>query len=506
MSSRFRPAALLLAGLLSLTPTLFCQAQEPLGYALPEGFEPGTPSLGSQHVAFRGFVDFSQPGSHPQLVTRTYLVAELAVALAVPPKDGKAEVDKTGERLGKLLKSMVAPESWEGKGGRGTLDYYPLGMTIVVNQTADVHERIAELLNQLRKNQDAEIVVEAQIIRVPESFAKKIGLDVETKPADAAKVRFLDQEQAKKLCETLEQHPRTNLRLSPKIAMANGQDAQFQCLDKQEFITGVDLRWDGDKGVGVQHKEAFETGVSLSVQPVVLPEKKCVRMHFQMKLTDLDEKKSPASSITYSFSSAGKEQGTVCQFTEMPKFTTVNVDRMLTIPDGSTALLSGWKREVKYVIPEPVIPGFIQSRKIASFSRETECLLILVKPQVLASPEPYSTGQPSSVVETPVMPRADGDEETSEPESKPQSEIESNTSEMLEKGEAVQQLIEFLRDLLKLSGIGWYREMYPDNVNKRLEEQFSSEEYQEIQADKKLFWFIDQPSRKTVERIHGDVE
>lgn len=50
-----------------------------------------------------------------------------------------------------LIQRVVRPESWEVNGGRGVIRYWPPGQALVVRQTEEVHERVRELLQQLRR-------------------------------------------------------------------------------------------------------------------------------------------------------------------------------------------------------------------------------------------------------------------------------------------------------------------------------------------------------------------
>src|SRR5262249_53933029 len=43
--------------------------------------------------------------------------------------------------LMKLIANTVAPQSWNDVGGPGTIDYFPIGMALVINQTPDVQEQ-----------------------------------------------------------------------------------------------------------------------------------------------------------------------------------------------------------------------------------------------------------------------------------------------------------------------------------------------------------------------------
>jgi hypothetical protein len=55
-----------------------------------------------------------------------------------------------------LITAAVQPATWGEVGGQGTIQYYPLGLALVVNQTADVHEEVAVFLAALRKLHAAE--------------------------------------------------------------------------------------------------------------------------------------------------------------------------------------------------------------------------------------------------------------------------------------------------------------------------------------------------------------
>jgi len=59
----------------------------------------------------------------------------------------------------KLIKRVgsISPNSWSEAGGPGTIDYYPLTMSLVINQTADVQEQVQELLATLRREEEKKV-------------------------------------------------------------------------------------------------------------------------------------------------------------------------------------------------------------------------------------------------------------------------------------------------------------------------------------------------------------
>jgi type II secretory pathway component GspD/PulD (secretin) len=81
------------------------------------------------------------------------------------------------DQLITLIQNTVSPKSWAQMGGQGTIDYFPMTMTLVINQTPDVQEQIADLLAALRRLQDAEVAVELRLISISEGFFERIGVD-----------------------------------------------------------------------------------------------------------------------------------------------------------------------------------------------------------------------------------------------------------------------------------------------------------------------------------------
>src|SRR5262249_32828387 len=76
-----------------------------------------------------------------------------------------------------LIKNAVAQNSWSDSGGPGTIQYYPVGMALVVNQTLEVQEEVAALLQSLRRLQDLEVAIEMRMVSVSEAFFERMGLD-----------------------------------------------------------------------------------------------------------------------------------------------------------------------------------------------------------------------------------------------------------------------------------------------------------------------------------------
>ncbi|QGJ70398.1 General secretion pathway protein GspD [Planctomycetales bacterium 10988] len=76
-----------------------------------------------------------------------------------------------------LITSTVAPQTWDEVGGPGSVQPFETNLSLVVSQTQDVHEQIADLLNQLRRLQDLQVTIEVRFITLNDNFFERIGLD-----------------------------------------------------------------------------------------------------------------------------------------------------------------------------------------------------------------------------------------------------------------------------------------------------------------------------------------
>jgi type II secretory pathway component GspD/PulD (secretin) len=90
---------------------------------------------------------------------------------------GRAPGQTLEDVLMKLITSTIKPETWSEMGGPGTIEYYPLGMALIVSQSPDIQEQIAELLEALRRLQDVEMTIEIRFISLEEDFFERMGVD-----------------------------------------------------------------------------------------------------------------------------------------------------------------------------------------------------------------------------------------------------------------------------------------------------------------------------------------
>ncbi len=77
----------------------------------------------------------------------------------------------------RMITNTVEPSSWTDMGGKGTIQYFPLGLALVINQTQDIQEQIQDLLAALRRLQDLEVAIEMRLVSVSEAFFERMGVD-----------------------------------------------------------------------------------------------------------------------------------------------------------------------------------------------------------------------------------------------------------------------------------------------------------------------------------------
>jgi hypothetical protein len=179
--------------------------------------------------------------------------------------------------------------------------------------------------------------------------------------------------------------------------MFNGQAATINNQEQQFFVTAVKLFNDQGQVMCSPENHPFTTGLKLSLQPAVSADRRFVRLDLDANLTKLESDAVPLFPVTTFVTpvSEGGARGKPVPFTQyiqLPKFTTLAVHKALSIPDGGTAVLSGWKtvREVHKECGPPVlskVPYVNRLFKNVAYGPQTEYHLVLVTPKVIVNEE-----------------------------------------------------------------------------------------------------------------------
>ncbi len=198
-----------------------------------------------------------------KLFTRSYGVADLVIPVPAhihAPGAGSRgkpakRVEADFETLIDLITNTVVPSTWDDVGGHGSIAEFPKTLSLVVSQTEDVHEHIADLLAQLRRLQDVQVTVSLKTIRVRDEYASKLAgtelMGDSTSMVDSVS-DFLGAPGA--------EGQREIMMLGPKMTLFNGQKASLRLRRPESERMG---------GVGAFH-----------LQTVVSDDRRSVRLTF----------------------------------------------------------------------------------------------------------------------------------------------------------------------------------------------------------------------------------
>jgi general secretion pathway protein D len=76
-----------------------------------------------------------------------------------------------------LIQSTVAADTWDTTGGPGAIRPFETNLSLVISTTQEVHDQIADLLEQLRRLQDLQVTIEVRFITLNDTFFERIGVD-----------------------------------------------------------------------------------------------------------------------------------------------------------------------------------------------------------------------------------------------------------------------------------------------------------------------------------------
>lgn len=362
------------------------------------------------------------------------------------------------DSLIELITTTVEPDSWEELGGPGSVAPFATNLSLVVSQTQEVHDRLADLLAQLRRLQDLQVTIEVRFITLNDNFFERIGVDFDfdiadntdgnlsgdpsvtigwdgTAPTSDLDLQFMQQTFGNTLpaiggltgsagatfgfamlsdietyffVNAAQGDLRSNVMQAPKVTLFNGQTAFVSDTTQTPFVTSV-VPVVGDFAAAQQPViVVLNEGTSLSVQAVVSPDRRFVRLTlvpFFSRIGDVQEFTFEGSTTTRSDSTVenpdSADGGTTTDNTEdvqtgttiqLPQFSFVTVSTTVSVPDGGTVLLGGIKRlsEERRERGIPVfskLPYINRLFRNVGIGRETQSLMMMVTPRIIIQEE-----------------------------------------------------------------------------------------------------------------------
>jgi type II secretory pathway component GspD/PulD (secretin) len=130
-------------------------------------------NMATPYIGLNSMAGISTPISQSQSAS----VTQAAASASTPTVTKQNPKGTMQEELMRLIMSTIAPLTWRDVGGQGTIEFYPLGMALVITQTPDIQEQVADLLGALRRLEDQQVSVEVRFITIAENFYERIGVD-----------------------------------------------------------------------------------------------------------------------------------------------------------------------------------------------------------------------------------------------------------------------------------------------------------------------------------------
>ncbi len=137
--------------------------------------QPGGPQVGVNGISANGGDGSVNPQALAQVRGGGPAAGSTPSIPFGPPTVGGGQADFAS--LIELIQNTVAPQTWNTVGGQGAIQEFRTNLSIVVSQTQEVHEEIADLLEQLRRLQDLQVTIEVRFISLNDTFFERIGVD-----------------------------------------------------------------------------------------------------------------------------------------------------------------------------------------------------------------------------------------------------------------------------------------------------------------------------------------
>jgi beta-lactamase regulating signal transducer with metallopeptidase domain len=148
-----------------------------------------------------------------------------------PPAVTKPDFDSLVE----LITTTIRPDSWNRVGGPGEISIATNSLSLVIRQEESVHKKIADVLHQLRRLQDVQVVLTLQRLQLPAAELDKAASDSESPLRPLA-----DDPKSRVWClkadsiATLKGLPGAKLQSGPKLTTFNGQSVDLWLTDGKQ--------------------------------------------------------------------------------------------------------------------------------------------------------------------------------------------------------------------------------------------------------------------------------
>jgi hypothetical protein len=232
-------------------------------------------------------------------------------------------------------------------------------------------------------------------------------------PSEQPHVAFLSAGEVRRLLEWVQGDVISNVMQPPRFTVTPGKTGTFQVFDPQTFVTGVEVTNVSGQPIVVPKTEQVRQGWDITVKPTISADGKLVRVELNYLDTHLAPTAvamQPVSTLVRPIAASGAPTEPVefTQYIQKPQINTWKVKQTIQIPNGGTAVLSGWTTMVDRTstVPVPLLGDLPYIGELFT-TRTKKCepfhKLLLVTPHIVTDCEARRP-QPAPPVPCPIKP------------------------------------------------------------------------------------------------------
>lgn len=289
-------------------------------------------------------------------IIKTYSVADLVIPApeigvapsVLPPKTFEAELIKT-------ITQGVEPKSWSSAGGENQIDYYPLGLALVVSAPASTHRAIEELLKVLRQGDDQQITIAGYFLTINDAGLR--ACDFRFTDADGTKralPRTMKMAQFQELMKGLQGEPTTNICQLPRVTALNEQPATVKAGDTEYFVTGVTVAPKNGTLKATPQTVRHDLGMMFCVKPSLVAGGKQIDLAIEASVREHGCLPVPSHTLRLPVAGSGTAEvdqaslgGALNQLIQEPKIITRSVKTTTKIGNDEVLLLYAGKATIE---------------------------------------------------------------------------------------------------------------------------------------------------------------
>ena len=263
---------------------------------------------------------------------------------------------------------------------------------------------------------EPQVALEVTILTVCDAFIQRIGVDfsngsdspyfvelsepvkwLQAAADQPAQPLLLNDKQVRQLRATAGGDTRVSAAHAPTITVANGRTVVAATSGTGAFYEGVIVRLQDKSGLFTPNMTPLTIGKLFSAKPIVSADRRCVQVDLALDKTDVA---TPIVQKPIAIPCMGDEEKAPLQ--QIVQCATINkqgVQARVTIPDGSTALIGGWK-ETSAVRSEcrssilSRIPYLNRLFKTVGYGQEERQVFVLVTARIVMQEEGETQATP----------------------------------------------------------------------------------------------------------------